>query len=130
MHWIIYAELKKFVDAKFGTEAWDNLLTAAELGKKSFLPGSSYPDVEAVAVVVAASKTTGKAVSELLEAFGEFIVPDLAKFYGNLIKPGWRTLDVIENTETMIHTIIRVNDPNARPPEIKVRRLEPRAVEI
>jgi len=75
-----------------------------------------------VALVVAASSMTGLPVAEVLEDFGEFIVPDLVKMYGHLLRPEWGTIDVIENTERTIYSVVRVKNPGAKPPELKTVR--------
>ncbi len=122
MHGIIFAELKKFAIEGFGPDIWDALLKEAGLQGKFYLATSAYPDEDAVALVMAASRLSGKAVPELLEAFGEFIVPDLVKTYGAMIRPDWKTLDLLEHTEEAIHKVIRRKDPNAAPPALKVVR--------
>jgi len=75
-----------------------------------------------VAMVVAASSTTGLPVAEVLEDFGEFIVPDLVKMCGHLLRPEWGAIDVIENTEGTVHSVVRVKNPGAKPPELKTVR--------
>jgi hypothetical protein len=106
MHGIIFHEMKKYVVTKLGDHAWDSLLTASGLGFKNYLATGQYPDQEAV----------------LLEDFGAFIVPDLAKVYGGLIKSEWKTLDLLENVEKVIHEVIRRQDPNAKPPRLVCSR--------
>lgn len=122
MHWIIYAELKKFVELRLGPDRWDTILIAAKLGAAKFVAGQNRPDSDAAAIVGAAARLTGTPAQQLLESFGEFLVPDLLKFYGNLVRPEWRTLDVIQNAEQAIHTIVRVNDSTARPPKLACER--------
>jgi hypothetical protein len=73
-------------------------------------------------MVVAASSTTGLPVAEVLEDFGEFIVPDLVKMCGHVLRPEWGAIDVIENTEGTVHSVVRVKNPGAKPPELKTVR--------
>jgi hypothetical protein len=47
---------------------------------------------------------TGIPSADLLESFGEALVPGLVQVYGRLVEPGWRTLDLIEHTEATMHT--------------------------
>ena len=42
--------------------------------------------------------------------------------YGHLLRPEWGTLDVIENTEATVHSVVRVKNPGAKPPELKTVR--------
>ena len=122
MHGLIFAELKKFVDAQLGTGAWTNLLQKSGLSAKTYVAVQEYPDAEIVALVTTASQLTSIPVPDLLEAFGRFIVPDLLKSYGALLDKKWKTLDVIEHTENTIHRVVRLRNPGAKPPELVCRR--------
>jgi len=63
--------------------------------------------------VGAASPLMGKPAAEVMEAFGEALVPGLLKVYGRMVKKGWRTLEVLEHTESAIHTVVRRQTPGA-----------------
>ncbi len=130
MHGIIFAELKKYVEARHGGDTWNVLLKESGLGMKMYMPVKAYPDEETVAIVTTASRLTGQPAAAILEDFGEFIVPDLAGLYRALIKPEWKTLDMIEHTEATIHKVVRINSPGAKPPELKVTRVSPTEVTL
>lgn len=130
MHGIIFNELKKFVDNQVGGDAWLRILDGAGFKSKVYMPIEEYPDAEAVALVGAASRHTGIGAQDLLEGFGRFIAPDLVQLYRHLLKPDWRTLELIENTEQTIHAAVRLRNPGARPPELKCERLSPDEVVI
>jgi hypothetical protein len=131
MHGIIFAELQKYVGARYGAGTWTSLLEQAGLGKwKMYVPIQEYPDREAVALVTAAATLTGKPAPSILEDFGEFIVPDLLAMYGSLVRPGWKTLDLVENTEQVIHSVVRIRNPGARPPELRAARPSEREVVV
>lgn len=38
------------------------------------------------------------------------------------MKPEWRTLDFLEQTEDTIHRVVRFRNPGAMPPELAVKR--------
>jgi len=130
VHGVILSELQKYVEARHGSAAWPALLRDAGLGTKLFSPFQTYPDAEVMAIVAAASKTTGKPVGLILEDFGEFMAPDLLGLYRALIKPEWRTLDLLEHTEATIHRVVRARTPDAKPPELKVARIREHEVVI
>ncbi|HEV8486504.1 MAG TPA: heme NO-binding domain-containing protein [Blastocatellia bacterium] len=124
MHGIIFAELKKYVITKLGDQAWDNLLNESGIGTKIYLAFQTYPDQEAVALISTASKVTGESIPAILEDFGEFITPDLMAMYNHLIKPEWRTLDLIEHTEETIHHLVRIRQAGAQPPALHCSRAD------
>ncbi len=117
-------QFQRFVVSRFGREAWPALTKAASvpLGDEILSLGSVYPDDYLFAMVPAASELTGIAVPALLEQFGTYLAPSLMRIYESLIAPDWRTLDVLENTETSIHRVVRQRNPDASPPELRVQR--------
>jgi len=125
MHGIILSELKRYVEARKGAAAWPMLLEKAGLADARYLANETYPDRDVVAIVEAASATTGVDAQALLEDFGEFVAPNLLQIYSALIPPEWRTLDVILNTERNVHTVVRMKSRGAAPPELKCVRTGP-----
>ncbi len=128
MHGIIHLELHNFVKSQYGEAALDQLPERAQPSTRVVTPLSSYPDADIVAMVTAASELTGKSPTALLEAFGEFLVPTYVALYGSLLKPTWRTLDVIEHTEQTIHRVVRRRQPGALPPRLRTVRAGPKLV--
>jgi hypothetical protein len=122
MHGIIFGELKKLVDSRLGGDSWRELLKDAGLGARVYMPVTEYPDEDAVALIKAIAKRTGTEERAVLEMFGEFIAPDLLALYRHMVKPDWRTLELLENTEETIHRVVRLRNPGARPPELRTDR--------
>ncbi|HEY3216096.1 MAG TPA: heme NO-binding domain-containing protein [Candidatus Eisenbacteria bacterium] len=122
MHGVIFSELRRYVETRVDPSAWKKLLEEAQLPNRIYLATQVYPDAEAGAIVGAASRITGQPVPALLEDFGEFIAPSLLRIYRALIPPDWKTLDVIENAERTIHSVVRVRQPGASPPELRATR--------
>ena len=122
MHGIIFGELKKLVDTKLGGDTWRELFKDTGLGPKVYMPVTEYPDAEAVALIEAIARRTGKEPRTIMEELGEFIAPDLLALYRHMVKPEWRTLELLENTEETIHRVVRLRNPGARPPELRTDR--------
>ena len=122
MHGMVFGELERFVSEKHGKAQSKLLLDKAGISNRVYLAVNEYPDAEIVSLVKAAAEMTCAESSAVLEAFGEFIVPSLVKLYGHLLKPEWKTLEVINNTEHAVHTVVRVKNPGAKPPLLKTRR--------
>ena len=131
MHGTIFFELKKYVETKLGgREAWNNLLLEADLGARTYEVMGDYPDSDAIQLISTASRITGVPVPDILQDFGEFIAPDLLQMYGSVIDPKWKTLDVIEHTEQQIHSVVRLHNRDAHPPELKCIRTSENEVVI
>lgn len=125
MHGVIFAELKKYVVARLGAQAWNDLLRESGMAGTIFLPHQVYDDAAMVALVGTASRLTGKAPGDILEDFGEFIAGDLIAMYKAQVDPRWKALDLIEHTEQLIHRTVRVKQPGAEPPMLGTRREGP-----
>jgi hypothetical protein len=130
MHGIIFAELQKYAQSSFGPKAWGRVVEEAKVPRGTYLASNTYADSELVALVAAASTISGIPAPKLLFGFGEFIVPDLLKIFGAFVQPEWTALDLLEHTETVIHRSVRLHDPSAAPPLLRISRTSPREVEI
>jgi hypothetical protein len=130
VHGTIFLELKRFVVARLGASAWPELLKRAGFADRLYLATETYPDAEAVGLVKTACEITGKPASALLEEFGRFIAAGLIASHRTLIKPHWKTLDLLEQTEAVIHTSVRALNKSATPPRLRTERTGPREVVI
>jgi len=130
MHGIIHSELKKFVETRHGADAWKAVLEEAGFSNKVYLPNTTYADQEAVAIVTAASRLTGTPAEDILESFGEFIVPALMSTYRPMIKPKWKTMEMLLNTEGTIHKAVRIKNPGAQPPSLKFKQTGPNTLKF
>ena len=125
---MIVAELQNYANTRHGPGAWTTLLQKANLTGRVYLANLDYPDADAISLMMAASAMTGLPVSAVLEDFGQFIVPAIMATYGHLLQPQWTALDVIENTEATVHSVVRVRNPGATPPKLSTRRVSPNEV--
>lgn len=130
MHGIIHLELRNFVVQNHGEAAWRALTEQAGLSGEIYTPLRSYPDEQLVALVGAAVRLTGADPTALLEAFGQFLAPRYVALYGKLLKPEWRTLEVLENAENTIHRVVRLREPGALPPRLQAVRPSPTEVRM
>ncbi|HYF04345.1 MAG TPA: heme NO-binding domain-containing protein [Patescibacteria group bacterium] len=124
MHGSIFVLLKKFVETRYDVATWHNLLRSAGIDHEYFLH-QTYPDKEAAGIIAAAVSATGLKSNTLLEDFGEFMVPDLMKVYAKYIKPEWRTFEMLEFTESVMHKAARQENPGTQPPVLNAMRVNP-----
>ena len=120
MHGLVFAELEKFVTRAHGASQWQAVLSQAGMSQQVFVALGTYPDTDLMKLVKAACTITRTPAAPLLEGFGEFITPKLFTMYRTAITSSWRTLDLIENTETVIHTVVRSR--GGTPPVLSVTR--------
>ena len=91
---------------------------------------SDYPDEEAMRLIGALAGKLGVPVDATLEKFGEFIVPDLVRMARYWIKPEWKTLDLIANTEHTVHETLRSEGSQTNPPRLQTERTGAKQVTV
>ena len=119
---IIFFLLQRFLRKELGPAAWKQLFAEAGIGPKMYLAENTYPAEEAIGLLQAAGRLKGRSVPDLVESFGYVIAPDLLGLFRSLIRPEWKTLDLLENVETM-HTAMRKRNPVADPPVVQGLRI-------
>lgn len=124
MHGIIFFFLHKYAE-RFPTVAASWSSAAASSASQSHLPSGVYPDADAVAMLGELADTSGRPLGDVVLEFGEFLAPHLLKVAAPHVETGWKTLDVIEHTESLIHTMVRATNPGATPPVLETFRASP-----
>lgn len=130
MHGLVLVELKKHVEQAYGAPTWTALLHAAGLGGRVYTAMAEVPDEEVGALVQAAAAATGTSPAAVLQGFGRFLAPDLIATYSFLVPASWTALDVVERTESTIHTVVRTRGGGARPPVLQATRLSETRVQV
>lgn len=97
MHGVIFRALKEHVTEEHGEDVWSEMMDAAGIEPKLYLPVSYYPDRELHALVAAGSDVTGRSEADLLEGFGADLAPDLLDTFSTYVPDEWGTLEVLAN---------------------------------
>lgn len=122
MHGLIFHELRAYVNQTSGIGAWTEITDHAGLKGKMFLQTQIYPDQEFETLLGEAQQTMQVSRNDLLVEFGRFIMPKLLRIFGQVLKPEWQLMDVLEHTENVIHKTVRQYDKNADPPRLQCIR--------
>ncbi|WP_210461976.1 heme NO-binding domain-containing protein [Rufibacter roseolus] len=120
MHGSIFVLLKRFVEGTYDYSTWVRLLEKVGVEHASYQMQGMYPTDELFAIVHQASEDTGIPAYELMEQYGEFLVPDLLLVYKKYIKPEWRTYEMLLNTEKSMHGAVKKEDSRTSPPKLLV----------
>lgn len=123
MHGTIFILLKRYVQIHYDHSTWVRLVELSGLTSGDFHHKKVYPDVAMYSLVGQAAEMTGIPAAELQEKFGEYLVPDLLYMYNKLIQPEWRTLDMLEHTEDVMHHKVRQEHSENSPPVLAVTRV-------
>jgi predicted hydrocarbon binding protein len=130
MHGLVFFLLQRFVENSFGPDSWPQLFEEAGLPSKRYSPASSQPDEELMQLVMAASRIAQRPASDVLVSFGQFIAPELLALQAEQINKEWKTLDVIVNTEKVMHKLVRANNPGAEPPVLRAQFVADNEVQL
>ena len=132
MHGLVVEAFRDYIESRHGRSAWDEVVASGDVVISEGLPNLDriYPDHVLAAAVTNASAVTGIPMPTMLDEFGAFLAPILLRLYKDQVKDSWRTLDIIENTEARIHTVVRRRDPDAAPPAIIAKRVSESEVSI
>jgi len=123
MHGIIHNELQRFAEVRHGPAAWREVVDTAGVPRRfAYVRLGQYPDSELEAILRVLAMREGGTRQTILLDFGEFIVPSLLTMFPKLVSPQWDTLDLIANTEDLMHRIARARDPGAQPPRLQCSR--------
>jgi predicted hydrocarbon binding protein len=130
MNGIVFIEIAKFAQSRLGNQAWREVVRLAGVPSRTYFRVADYPDQEAFALLSALAATMKEPDAVILESLGEFIVPDLIKMSRYWIKPDWKTLDLIANTEKTIHEMLRSEGSQTNPPRLQCSRISPEEVAV
>lgn len=125
MHGSILKGLKDFVVQTYDHETWQAICDEADVPRTMYVPVSNYPDEYLFSLVEAAVDLSGEETSDLLRAFGEFLVSELVNTYGIHVDEEWTGLELVENVEEYIHRGLRANNiSDFDPPALDARRVD------
>ncbi|RDV11955.1 hypothetical protein DXT99_23320 [Pontibacter diazotrophicus] len=122
MHGSMFVLLERFVENTHDHSTWVKMLKEAGVEHMSFHMQEMYPTHEIFAIVGCLSETTGQSIFDLMEEFGEFMVPDLMLLYSRYVRPEWRTYEMLINTEEAMHGAARREDIRTNPPKLLVTK--------
>lgn len=129
MHGLIFFYLHKFAE-RVSAGSRGGTASASSIGGQKHLPSGVYPDADATAMLGDLAAAAGRPLPELVTDFGEFLAPHLVKVAGAFVDPDWKTLDVVEHTEALIHRMVRSTNPGAAPPVLEVFRSAPDEIQV
>ncbi|MBA3665940.1 MAG: heme NO-binding domain-containing protein [Bacteroidetes bacterium] len=119
VHGSIFFLLKKFVIHNYSEAMWLQLNQESGIDETKFEMTHNYPLSDIEAIINRASVHTGFSGARLQETFGEYLVPDLFTLYKSYLNPAWKTFDVLEQTENVMHGAVRKLNSTATPPGVK-----------
>lgn len=129
MQGVILDEMRTYIAKRYGYRAWlDTLKEAGRAWTFQYALDEVYPDEELGQLAASAAAITGTPLPELLQGFGEALLPDMVRMYSYLIDPDWSYIDFLLNMEPLLHKALQLHTPGAVPAKVHGIRKGPDAV--
>src|ERR1700694_938969 len=128
---VILDEMRMYVVDAFGGPTWSQVLTGSgRPADHSYLLDQAYPDQELGMLAMHAAQITGKPLPDILEEFGEAMVPDMFRYYSILVNPRWSFIDFLLGMEPVLHSALHLHAPGALPTKVQATRPSPSSVRV
>lgn len=131
MQGVILDEMRLYVANEFGEAALSQVLErSGRPADHQYDPDQAYPDTELGLLAMRAAEVTGKPIPEVLEGFGEAMVPDMFRYYSILVNPRWSFVDFLLGMEPVLHAALHLHAPDALPAKVQATRTGPDKVKV
>jgi hypothetical protein len=128
---VILDQFRQYVAVRFGFRAWTKALAAAGRPMTHhYALDETYPDQEFGLLAVKTAEVTSTPLEDLLEGFGEGLVPEMLRLYSYLVDPGWDYGDFLLHMEPILQKVLELHSPQAEPVKLHARRTGPQTLEI
>ena len=126
MHGIVFVSLYDYGRAQLGPKASDEIFQG-----RFFSMSEAHPDEDFIALLDRTGARLNLGRDELLHQFGVFTAEKtFARLYPAFFEIAGDARTFLLTVEDRIHELVRATIPNATPPALKVRALDPDRVEI
>jgi hypothetical protein len=124
MKGVVNKGIQELVEARFGTNAWEEIKKRAGCEEPFFATSEDYPDGMTFALIEAVSELSGLSVETVQVELGKFIVPNtLKKSYPTYFSlAGSSPRDFLLNMNR-VHEQVTRSIPNAMPPRFTYEEL-------
>ncbi len=121
MKGIVFTEFLELVEAKFGLEVVDKIITAANLPSGgAYTAIGTYDFAEMLSLLTHLSSHTNIAINDLLLVYGEHFFSVLASSYPQLIDKYENPIALLSSIENHIHVEVRKIYPDAELPTFEI----------
>jgi hypothetical protein len=123
MKGIVFTEFLEMVEEKFSPEMADRMIIESGLESGgAYTAVGTYSHEEMLAMVTRLSDMTSVPVTDLVTAFGEYLLVRFTRLYPNFFEGIENTFDFLESIENHVHVEVRKLYPDAELPNFTVER--------
>lgn len=123
MKGIIFTEFLEMVDISFSRELTEKLLSNCELASGgAYTRVGTYDHSEMIALVSQLHKETGVPISDLVKAYGQYLLNSFSTLYPEFFSNCPDLFDFLEHVDSYIHVEVKMLYPDAQLPELTTER--------
>ncbi len=130
IHGSMLVLLQQFVTANLGNTKWVKIHDEAGIDYIAYDRHINYPIAVFEALTRFAANEMNISTDAAKELFGRQLVPALLAIYGNHVNPEWKTYQLLQNTELVMHKAVRKQEHNANPPILNVSAVHDKLIII
>lgn len=131
MKGVIFTTFNDMVENEIGINTWDAILESVSPDSKGIYTSvEDFPDEELFAMVTELSERTNTPVTELLEAFGQYLFHVLAMKHSIFVEQEPDFLEFLKSIENVIHKEVKKLYPNPNLPTLSWRQNDAKSLEL
>ena len=131
MKGVVFTTLGRMVEERFGLTAWDAVLADADPASGgAYTASASYDDAELFAIVGALAARTGTAPTDLVRAFGEYLLHEFARCYPEFFRYAPDAKTFLRTVGAAVHVEVNKLSPDAVLPKFVYRDTAPDRLEM
>lgn len=121
MKGVIFSEMVRWVEEAYSPAIADKMITRASLPNDgSFTAVGNYPHEQVLAMMMALVDLTGKAASDLMEAYGVWLAYRFVQLYPHVFEQHTDTASVLRGVNEIHRKAVTTLYPDARTPNVLV----------
>lgn len=131
MKGLVFTEFMSLVEARFGLETLDHIITAAELPNDgAYTSVGTYDHMELIRMVVHLSNRTDIPADTLVQVFGEHLCGQFVRKFPDFFSAHTTTFDFLDTVDEYIHVEVKKLYPDATLPAFTTVRPTPTSMEM
>lgn len=126
---LVSNQFKDYTIKSFGNDIWEKINRKAGENQDYWIADPEYRR-EISTLISALTKETGFKSSYIMESFGFFMVPNFLRDFSVYIKPYWKTLETLEEFNSIINKFKKLEPHYENWPLLKIIRVDKNQVNI
>lgn len=131
MKGIFFVQLQQYIAEHSEPDQWRQILQQADIfERKLYFSTHQYDDEEFFRIIKEAVRILGMSPEKFLNEFGTYVSGNFLKLWQPVIKPEWKTLDLLQHVQEFNFNLLQAGDNPAMSGKFVSKRVDPHTVNI